>query len=276
MPSPELVHRADKRKLSQEQCTDAARIWRVRDEDGDEDEQRDMDKRRDVEATHVGGKLLEEDCVVYFKREAPNWPASPHHERRRDTPFGSSSPPWVIPKGPKASHRGPSRSYSPIDVRALLTPHNRRLSTREVQELTVLQNRVDNAIAGTGPSFRLLLHIPKTIQLNVQQKQRVYDAQKDLDFAILTSRKEGLGGSESVVKNVPSISTPQHDDRPWHDSDGCTILTLPSLHLADSIEGSLIARSMLMEVNSLLAQLKKERAKVSFSAADRETLRLDT
>ncbi|KAB2107326.1 hypothetical protein AG0111_0g4486 [Alternaria gaisen] len=182
----------------------------------------------------------------------------------------------VIPTGPKASHRAPFRSSSPINVYALLTPHNRGISNHEVRELTVLQTRVDNAIAGIGPSLRILLNIPKSIQLSIQQKQRVYDAQKVLDMAVLESKLQGQGGSESVLKKTPSTSTSQYGGRTWYDSDGWTILTLPPLDLAESIEGSLIARSMWVETNSLLAQLKWVRVKISFSAADRETLRIDT
>ncbi|RYN56200.1 hypothetical protein AA0119_g7397 [Alternaria tenuissima] len=257
--SAELIRQADKRKLSPEQRVDIARTSRVRDEC--EDEQRIMAKRRVVEGRHI---------------ETSNWITFSHHEPRRDTLSESLPPAMVIPTGPKASHRAPFRSSSPINVHALLTPHNRGLSNHEVRELTVLQTRVDNAIAGIGPSLRILLNIPKSIQLNIQQKQRVYDAQKVLDMAVLESKLQGQGGSESVVKKTPSTSTSQYGGRTWYDSDGWTILTLPPLDLAESIEGSLIARSMWVETNSLLAQLKRVRVKISFSAADRETLRIDT
>ncbi|CAN9257040.1 unnamed protein product [Alternaria alternata] len=259
--SAELIHQADKRKLSPEQRVDIARTSRVRDEY--EDEQRIMAKRRVVEGRHI-------------ENQASNWITFSHHEPRRDTLSESLPPAIVIPTGPKASHRAPFRSSSPINVHTLLTPHNRGLSNHEIRELTVLQTRVDNAIAGIGPSLRILLNIPKSIQLNVQQKQRVYDAQKVLDMAVLESKLQGQGGSESVVKKTPSTSTSQYGGRTWYDSDGWTILTLPPLDLAESIEGSLIARSMWVETNSLLAQLKRVRVKISFSAADRETLRIDT
>ncbi|RYN45128.1 hypothetical protein AA0114_g9330 [Alternaria tenuissima] len=275
--SAELIHQADKRKLSPEQRVDIARTSRARDEY--EDEQRIMAKRRVVEGRHMESEFLrQDDCTVclWAKDQASNWITFSHHEPRRDTLSESLPPAMVIPTGPKAFHRAPFRSSSPINVHALLTPHNRGLSNHEVRELTVLQTRVDNAIAGIGPSLRILLNIPKSIQLNIQQKQRVYDAQKVLDMAVLESKLQGQGGSESVVKKTPSTSTSQYGGRTWYDSDGWTILTLPPLDLAESIEGSLIARSMWVETNSLLAQLKRVRVKISFSAADRETLRIDT
>jgi hypothetical protein len=268
--SPELIHRAEKRKLHPEHCVDVTHILRVRD-----DEQRNMAKIREVERRHVGGKIPgEDDCVVCssIKGEAPNWLTFPSHKPRYDILFESLPLPVGIPTGPKASHRARSRS-SPINIRALCAPHNRGLSTREVHELAVLQTRVDNAIAGTGPSLRLLTNIPKSIQLNIQQKQRVYEAQADLDLDVLDSKMGG--GTGSVVDKAAARLSSQHEGHSRHDSDGWIILTLPPLHLADSIERSLLAESMLMEVNSLLSQLEKEQVKISFSAADRETLRTD-
>jgi hypothetical protein len=268
-----LIRQAEMRKLQPEPYVDVAHILQVR----DKDEKDHMAKRRDVEGRHIEGKPLGEDDYMVcssIKDEVPEWLPYPPHKVRQDTAFQSSPPSVGIPTGPKAFHHTSSRPSSLIDIRTLCTPQKRSLFTWEINNLATLQTKVDKAIAGTGPSLRILANIPVSIQLTVQQKGRVYAAQEKLDTAILKNRMGGRRRSGNVVKKAALVNSSQHDIRSGHDSDGWIVLTLPPLHLSDSLDGSLIAKSMWMEVNSLLAQLKRERVKISFSAADRETLRI--
>ena len=73
-----------------------------------------------------------------------------------------------------------------------------------------------------------------------------------------------------TIKNT--ASSPQRiDARPPRNDAGWSVLTLPVLHAADTLETALFAKTMLREVNRLLAEKEGLKVRISLAKSDRET-----
>jgi hypothetical protein len=191
--------------------------------------------------------------------QSPDYTPQPY--RPPPTPV-FDTPTFHAPTGPKSS-RSPAE---PINITALCTPHSRALFHWEVLLLRQLQDKVDAAIAGTGPWIKILYNIPGSIQLTMRQKQKVYEAQEKMDVAEFEMGRSG--GRTEVRECLGSASnhTTQHGIR--------TVLTLPHLDVATTKETARLAVRMLEEVNSLLGQIYEgEHVQIAFGAQDFKKLR---
>ena len=169
---------------------------------------------------------------------------------------------------PKSTRR--TRELPLTNIRAFCELHNRHLETHEIDRLRGLQNAIDKAMAGTGESLNITTNVPKSIYLSAQQRRTLRIAQVVMDRANSKMKKEKHGARAIAIKN--RASSPQRiDARPSRNDAGCSVLTLPVLHAADTLETAPFAKAMLREVNRLLAEKEGLKVRISLAKSDRET-----
>lgn len=163
-----------------------------------------------------------------------------------------------------------TRELPLTNIRAFCEPHNRHLETHEIDRLRGLQNAIDKAMAGTGESLNITTNVPKSIYLSAQQRRTLRIAQEVMDRANFKMKKEEHGKRAITIKN--NASSPQRiDARPPRNDAGWSVLRLPVLHAADTLETALFAKAMLREVNRLLAEKEGLKVRISLAKSDWET-----
>ncbi|KAI4653511.1 hypothetical protein J4E93_001277 [Alternaria ventricosa] len=178
---------------------------------------------------------------------------------------GGSRPIATIPSGTRRARELPLTS-----IRAFCEPHNRHLEPREIAILQGLQTAIDRAMAGAGESLNITTNIPKSIYLSAQQRRTLRIAQEVMERANFKKRKERHEVRAIAIKN-PGSSPQQIDARSSQNDAGWSVLTLPVLHAAETLETALFAKAMLREVNRLLAEKEGLKVRVSLAWSDRET-----
>jgi len=169
---------------------------------------------------------------------------------------------------PKSTRR--TRELPLTNIRAFCELHNRHLETHEIDRLRGLQNAIDKAMAGTGESLNITTNVPKSIYLSAQQRRTLRIAQVVMDRANSKMKKEKHGARAIAIKN--RASSPQRiDARPSRNDAGCSVLTLPVLHAADTLETAPFAKAMLREVNRSLAEKEGLKVRILLAKRDRET-----
>ena len=171
----------------------------------------------------------------------------------------------TIPTGTRRTRELPL-----TNIRAFCEPHNRHLEAHEINRLRGLQNAIDKAMTGTGESLNITTNIPKSIYLSAQQRRALRIAQEVMDRANFKMKKEKHAQRAIAIKNT--ISSPQRiDARPSRNNAGWSVLRLPVLHAADTLETALFAKAMLREVNKVLAEKEGLKVRISLAWSDRET-----